>query len=70
MMLKGKGGGYAAAGRCLNKRTKLNVVNNVSNSKLIYMPYCYGVLKDNILRKVKQKDINLKYSFETIRKKL
>ena len=70
MMLKGKGGGYAAAGRCLNKRTRLNVVNNVSNNKLTYMPYCCGVLKDDIFRKVRQKDTDLKYSFETIRKKL
>ena len=53
MMLRGKGGGYAAAGRCLNRRTRLNVVDNVSNSKLTYMPYCCGLLRDDILRKVR-----------------
>ena len=70
MILKGKGGGYAVAGRCLNKRIRLNVVNNVSNNKLTYMPYYCGVLRDNIFRKVKQKNTDLKYSFKTIRKKL
>ena len=53
MMLKGKGGRYAVISRCLNKRIRLNVINNVSNNKLTYMLYYCGVLKDNILYKVR-----------------
>ena len=35
MMLKGKGGRYAVISRCLNKRIRLNVINNVSNNKCV-----------------------------------
>ena len=40
IIFRGKGGGYAVFRRCLNKRTKLQVVDNISKIKVTYMTYC------------------------------
>ena len=40
IILRGKGSGYAVVRRCLNKRTKLQVVDNISEIKVTYMTYC------------------------------